>query len=695
MERKKKTPLSSQRPKPRGKSTVKQALSSGERKKTGKRVVQPTAPVAKTKKGVKPKRQPLAPVRIAVLHAGIPAPRMAASLVEAPPPTAPTTQTASPVNAAVSHAPPSVPPRPKVRISEVITVKELSEKLQVKVAELIKKLMGMGTLATINQRIDPDVATLVAASLGFDVEVVPLYGEELMGAETPDDPQTLKPRPPVVTIMGHVDHGKTSLLDVLRKTRVAEQEAGGITQHIGAHRVESPKGSVVFLDTPGHEAFTAMRARGAQVTDLVVLVVAADDGVMPQTLEAIDHARAAGVPMLVAVNKIDLPSANPERVKQELAKHQLIPEQWGGKTIFVEVSAKKGLNLDKLLEMILLEAELLELKANPDRPAQGIVIEARLDPRRGPVATVLVQKGTLKVGDLLVAGITFGKVRALFDDRGHPLLQARPSQPAELLGLNETPQAGDKLVAVKDERTAREIAERRQMHSRQEALARRHMSLQDFHHELAEGKVKELKLILKADVQGSVEALRDSLERLSTPDIRLNVIHAGVGGIIKSDVSLAAASDAVLIGFTVRPDPAAETLAQREGVEIRTYRIIYEAVADVRAAMEGLLEPEQAERRLGRAQVKQVFRVSKVGNVAGCQVTEGKFQTSCKVRVIRDQRVVYEGAIGGLRRFKDDVREVEQGFECGIRVEGFQDVKPGDTLEAYIIEQRAKKLETP
>lgn len=592
---------------------------------------------------------------------------------------------------------PAVPPGPvrlKMQISEVITVKELADKLQVKVADLIKKLMGLGTLATINQRIHPDIAILVADALGVDVEVVPLFGEELMGTETPDDPQALKPRPPVVTIMGHVDHGKTSLLDAIRKTRVAEQEAGGITQHIGAYQVESPKGAVVFLDTPGHEAFTAMRARGAQVTDLVVLVVAADDGVMPQTVEAIDHARAAGVQILVAINKIDLPTAAPERVKQELAKHQLIPEEWGGKTIFVEVSAKKRLNLERLLEMILLEAELLELKANPDRPAQGVVIEARLDPRRGPVATVLVQKGTLRVGDIMVAGVTFGKVRALFDERGQRLLQAGPSQPAGLLGLNGTPQAGDKLVAVQDERTAREIAERRQMHSRQETLARRHVTLEDFHREMAEGKTKELKLILKADVQGSLGALRDSLERLSTGDIRLKVIHAGVGGVIASDVSLAAASDAVLIGFNVRPDPSSESLAQREGIDLRTYRIIYEAVADVRAAMEGLLEPERSERRLGRAAVKQVFRVSKVGNVAGCQINDGKFQSGCKVRIMRDQRVMFEGTVAGLRRFKEDVREVEQGFECGIRVEGFQDIRPGDVLEAFVVEERARKLGT-
>lgn len=583
--------------------------------------------------------------------------------------------------------------RPKVRIPEVITVKDLSEKLNVKSIEVIKKLLGLGTLVTINQQIDSDTASLAADAFGFDVDIIPILQE--VEVEEKEDPKTLKPRPPVVTIMGHVDHGKTSLLDAIRKTRVAEKEAGGITQHIGAYRVGTPKGDVVFLDTPGHEAFTAMRARGAQVTDIVVLVVAADDGVMPQTIEAIDHARAAGVPIVVAVNKVDLPTADPERIKRELANHQLTPEEWGGKTIFVDVSAKKGTNLEKLLEMLSLEAELLELKANPDRLAQGVVVEARLDPRRGVTATLLVDRGTLKAGDMIVAGITYGRARAILDDRGNRIESAGPSTPVEILGLGAVPQAGDRFSVMTDEREARVLTERRQMVIAEESAKRRHVTLENLHERVAEGKIRELKIVLKADVQGSVQALRDSLERMSTDEIRLNVIHSGVGGINETDVSLAAASDAVIIGFTVRPDAKAEDAARREDVEIKTYRIIYEAIADVRAAMEGLLEPEKTEVKLGRLEIRQVFKLSKGGTIGGSFVLEGKMVRGAKARIIRDGVVVHEGVIESLRRFKDDVKEVEKGFECGIGFGNFQDIKAKDVVEAYNEESHARKLGNP
>jgi len=583
-------------------------------------------------------------------------------------------------------------PRQKIRIPEVVTVKDLADRLGVKSIDVIKKLLSLGTMVTINQQIDSDTSTLAADAFGIEAEIVPILQDETV--EEKDDPSKLKPRPPIVTIMGHVDHGKTSLLDAIRKTRVAEKEAGGITQHIGAYRVGTPKGDVVFLDTPGHEAFTAMRARGAQVTDIVVLVVAADDGVMPQTVEAIDHARAAGVTIVVAVNKIDLPTADVERIKRELSQHQLMPEEWGGKTIFVEVSAKKGTNIDKLLEMLSLEAELLELKANPDRSAQGVVVEARLDPRRGVTATLLVQKGTLKVGDVLVAGVTFGRVRALTDDRGGRLEKAGPATPVEVLGLSGVPQAGDRFTVMADEREARTLVERRQLSVNEEAVRRRHVTLETLHERVAEGKVRELKIILKADVQGSVQAVRDALERMSTDEIRLAVIHSGVGGINETDVTLADASDAVIIGFNVRPDSKAEEIARRNDVDIKTYRIIYEAIADVRAAMEGLLEPETSQVKLGLAEVRQVFKVSKGGTIAGSFVTEGKIVRGAKARVLRDSVVVYEGPIDSLKRFKDDAREVEKGFECGIGMGNFQDIKAGDLIEAYTEETKARKLES-
>jgi translation initiation factor IF-2 len=482
-------------------------------------------------------------------------------------------------------------------------------------------------------------------------------------------------------------------LDAIRSARVAEKEAGGITQHIGAYQVKTEKGVVTFLDTPGHEAFTAMRGRGAQATDIVVLVVAADDGVMPQTVEALDHAKAAGVPIVVAINKCDLPTANVQRIKQELGALGLLAEDWGGKTVMVEVSARQKTNIDKLLEMIVIEAELLELKANPDRPAQGVVVEARLDSRRGPVATVLIQKGTLRVGDSFVCGLNAGKIRALVDDHGERVKEAAPAFPVEILGLSGTPMAGDKLVVVATEREARDIAERRQVIADTQARrVRHHLTLEEFHDQAEAGKVKSLPIVLKADVQGSLEAVKDSLLKLGNSEISVRVIHAGVGGINNSDVVLAAASDAIILGFNVRPDPSSESMAHREGVEIKTYRIIYEMVNDVKAALEGLLDPEEKEVTQGWAEVRKVFVAPKVGLVAGCMVTDGKASRTAKARLIRNGAIVFEGAIGSLRRFKDDVRDVEKGFECGLSLANYKEVKTGDRVEFYVIEKTARKL---
>lgn len=586
----------------------------------------------------------------------------------------------------------TLPPTKVIKIDETITVSELASKMEVKVSELIKKLMTQGILVTINQRLGIDTATLVAGEFGFGIEVVPLYGEELLEEEKEDE-SLLQPRPPIVTIMGHVDHGKTSLLDAIRESKIIAKESGGITQHIGAYHVSVDKGDIVFLDTPGHEAFTAMRARGAQVTDIIVLVVAADEGAKPQTVEAIDHARAAGVPILVAVNKIDLPNANVEKVKQELSQYDLVSEDWGGKTIFVEVSAKEKIGLDNLLEMILLEAEMSELKANPNKKARGTIIEARLDKQRGLVATVLVQSGTLEVSDPFISGFSAGKVRAMFNDRGKKVKSIGPSMPAEVLGFSSLPQAGDKFYTLDSERTAREISEIRQKTRREEILSRsRRITLEDLHEQIASGKLKELKIIIKADVQGSVEALCDSLQKLSTQEIALNIVHRGVGGINESDVMLSAASNAIIIGFNVRPGPSAEELAEKEGVDIHIYRVIYEVVEETKKAMEGLLEPEFKEIPLGRVEVKRIFRIPKVGTVAGCSVAKGKISRQSNVRLLRDNVIIYEGKLSSLRRFKDDVREVDAGFECGIGLENFNDVKENDILEAFTLEKIARKL---
>ncbi len=599
----------------------------------------------------------------------------------------------------VHHSAPSEitkPRRKSVKITPGTTVKEFAELIGQRPAEIVRKLMDMGQMLTFQQPMNLDAASILAEESGVKIEItVEKAGEELLqdvveagGDERPE------PRPPVVTIMGHVDHGKTSLLDAIRQTNVAEGEAGGITQHIGAYTVSVHGKQVTFLDTPGHEAFTAMRARGAKITDVVILVVAADDGVMPQTIEAIHHAKAAGVPLIVAMNKIDKPTANPDRVKNALSEHGLISEAWGGDTIMVEVSAKQKTGLDTLLEMILLQAEVLELKADPHRQAKGTVIEAKIERGRGPVATVLIQSGTLRVGDAYVVGTYSGRVRALINDRGEKTQQAGPSIPVEVIGLPGVPSAGDVFHVVSNERLAREIAEERAQKRRAAELSGpAKVSLDDLFAKIQEGSVKELAIVIKADVQGSSEALAGAVEKLSTEAVKLRVIHNGVGGIMESDVLLAAASRAIIIGFNIRPEPKATALAEQQGVDIRLYTIIYDAIADIKAAMEGLLEPTLKERVLGRAEVRQVFTIPKIGAIAGSYVLDGTIsRASAGVRVIRDNVVVYQGKLASLRRFKDDVREVQQGYECGLSIENFNDVKSGDVIEAYTIDKIAAKL---
>ncbi len=573
-----------------------------------------------------------------------------------------------------------------VRISEVITVGDLSREMGIKAGEVIKKLMGMGMMATINQVLDADTATLIASEFDHQVENVAFDVDSALELEhqVEDQESSLVPRPPVVTIMGHVDHGKTSLLDAIRSTHVTEQEHGGITQHIGAYHVQVDGRSVTFLDTPGHEAFTAMRARGAKVTDIVVLVVAADDGVMPQTVEAINHARAAEVPIIVAVNKIDRPDANMEKVKRGLSEYGLVAEDWGGDAVFAPVSAKTHEGVPHLLEMLLLQADILELKANPDKLSRGTIVEAKLDRGRGPVATVLVQEGTLRVGDAFVCGVYHGKVRAMIDDRGRKVEAAPPSFPVEILGLQGVPQAGDSFVAVADESKARQIAEYRQSKQRETELVKSSkVSLEELYDQIKAGDVKELRVVLKADVQGSVEALTEALNRMSTDEVKLKVIHGSVGGITESDILLATASNAIVIGFNVRPESKGAVLAAREGVDVRLYTIIYEAVADVRAAMEGMLEPTYREQTQARVEIRQTFNIAGVGTIAGCYVNEGKIARGNQVRLLRDHVVVFEGKLASLKRFKDDVREVTAGYECGLSLEGFQDIKQGDVIEAY------------
>ncbi|HXJ33919.1 MAG TPA: translation initiation factor IF-2 [Candidatus Eisenbacteria bacterium] len=583
-----------------------------------------------------------------------------------------------------------------IRISEVISVGDLSKSMGVKASEVLKKLIDMGMMATINQMLDHDTAVLVASEFEYQVENVAFDAEQSLEAEQEGVAGEAVPRAPVVTIMGHVDHGKTSLLDAIRATNVAEGEAGGITQHIGAYTVDVHGRTVTFLDTPGHEAFTAMRARGAKVTDMVVLVVAADDGIMPQTVEAINHARAAEVPIIVAVNKIDKPGGNVERVRQELGNYGLAPEEWGGDTIVVPVSAKTHEGIPQLLEMLLLQADVLELKASPQRNARGTIVEARLDRGRGPVATVLVQEGTLHVGDSFVCGVQYGRIRAMVDDKGKRIDEAGPSMPVEILGLGGVPDAGDVFVALQDDQKARQIAEHRRGKQREADMAKTaKVSLDDLYNQIQTGDVKELKVVLKADVQGSVEALTEALGRLSTNDVRLNVIHGSVGGVTESDVLLATASNAIVIGFNVRPEPKAAALAEREGVDLRMYTIIYEALNEVREALEGLLEPVEREKVLGRVEVRQVFTISGIGQVAGCYVVDGKLVRGVRARLVRDNIVVFDGKISSLRRFKEDVREVAAGYECGTGFENYQDVKVGDVIEPYEVEQVARRLAAP
>jgi translation initiation factor IF-2 len=588
------------------------------------------------------------------------------------------------------------PRRKSVKLTPGTSVKEFAELIGQRPADIVRKLMEMGQMLTFNQPMNLDAASMIAEETGVKLDVsVEKAGEELLQdvVDTGGE-ERLEPRPPVVTIMGHVDHGKTSLLDAIRQTKVAEGEAGGITQHIGAYTVPVRGKQVTFLDTPGHEAFTSMRARGAKVTDIVILVVAADDGVMPQTIEAIHHAKAAGVPLIVAMNKIDKPEANPDRVKNALSEHGLISESWGGDTIIVEVSAKKKTGLDTLLEMILLQSEVLELKADPHRQAKGTVIEAKIERGRGPVATVLVQSGTLKVGDVYVVGTFSGRVRALINDHGVKTQQAGPSIPVEVIGLPGVPSAGDVFQVVSDERVAREIAEERAQKRRAaELVGPAKVSLDDLFAKIQEGSMKELAIVIKTDVHGSSEALAGAVEKLSTDAVKLRVIHNGVGGVMESDVLLAAASHAIIIGFNVRPEPKAASLAEQQGVDVRLYTIIYDAIADIKAAMEGLLDPTLKERALGRAEVRQVFTIPKAGTVAGSYVVDGTIsRASAGIRVIRDNVVVYQGKLGSLRRFKDDVREVQQGYECGLSVENFNDVKVGDIIEAYAIDKIAAKL---
>jgi translation initiation factor IF-2 len=567
--------------------------------------------------------------------------------------------------------------------------------MSLKAAEVIKVLMKLGTMATINQVLDQETAMIVVEELGHVAKRAKLdEPDAYLAEEGPPAEVKLEPRAPVVTVMGHVDHGKTSLLDTIRRTRVASGEAGGITQHIGAYHVNTPRGMVTFLDTPGHEAFTAMRARGAKVTDAVVLVVAADDGVMPQTIEAINHAKAAKVPIVVALNKIDKPEANPDRVKQDLASKEVVPEEWGGDTMFVEVSAKTGKGIDALLERILLQAEVLELKAPRDAPAKGVVVESRLDKGRGPVATVLVQSGTLKRGDVVLAGAVFGRVRAMLDESGGSLEAAGPSIPVEILGLSDVPVAGSEVLVLGDERKAREIALFRQGKFRDVKLAKQQSAkLENIFDQMGEGQAKTLSLIIKADVQGSYEGLAHALSRLSTDEVKVNIVHAAVGGITESDVNLALASKAVIIGFNARADVAARKLAEHSGVDIRYYNVIYEAVDEVKAALSGMLAPEKKENVLGVVEVRQIFKISKVGTVAGCYVTEGLVRRSgAKVRVLRDNVVIHDGELDSLKRFKDDVREVKAGFECGLSLRNFDDLKVGDQLEVYEVVEVARTL---
>ncbi len=578
-----------------------------------------------------------------------------------------------------------------IEIGNTITVKELSEKLKKPSSEVIKALIFSGVMAALNQEIDFKTAEKVAEKFEVMLSLKEESVEEVEEIEEGEEDSFVEKRPPIVTVMGHVDHGKTSLLDAIRKSKVTEKEAGGITQHIGAYTVNLNGEKITFLDTPGHEAFTSMRARGAQITDIVILVVAADDGIMPQTEEAINHCKAADVPMIVAINKIDRPAANIDKVKQELTEFGLLAEDWGGDTICVPVSAKSKEGLDSLLEMVLLTAEMQELKANSSRKAKGTVVEAKLDKGRGPVATLLVQNGTLHVGDSILVGTTYGRIRAMFDDKGKNIKAAGPSIPVEILGLSEVPSAGDKFNVVKDEKTAREMANSRKDKFKDQYLQSNRVSLEDLYNQIQEGKVKELALIVKADVQGSVEALKQSLEKLSTDLVKVRVIHDGVGAITETDVTLATASNAIIIGFNVRPDNNAITLSEKEKVDIKTYRIIYDAIEDIKSAMIGMLEPDFKEVVLGRAEARQIYKISSIGTIAGCYVLDGKIVRNSDIRLIRNGIVILESKLASLKRFKDDAKEVNTGYECGLSIEKFNDIKEGDIIESYTMQEVKRK----
>ena len=581
----------------------------------------------------------------------------------------------------------------EVLVPETITVADLAHKMAVKAGEVIKALMKMGMMVTINQVLDQETAIIIVEEMGHTAKAAAANDPETFLDDTEHAEAILEARPPVVTVMGHVDHGKTSLLDYIRRSRVASGEAGGITQHIGAYHVETERGMVTFLDTPGHEAFTAMRARGAKATDIVILVVAADDGVMPQTIEAVHHAKAAGVPLVVAVNKIDKPEANSERVKQELVAQEVVPEDWGGDTMFVEVSAKTGKGIDQLLEAVLLQAEVLELKAAKNTPAKGLVIEGRLDKGRGPVSTILVQSGTLKRGDMLLAGSSFGRVRAMLDEAGNDIKEAGPSIPVEILGLSDVPNSGEEVIVLNDERKAREIALFRQGKFRDVKLAKQQASkLENMFDQMAEGEVKTLALIIKSDVQGSYEALATSLQKLSTDEVKVNIIHTGVGAVTESDVNLSVASKAVLIGFNVRADAGARKLIESSGVDVRYYNIIYEAVDEIKAALGGMLAPEKKESAIGLVEVREVYRISKVGAVAGCYVQDGVIKRNSKIRILRDDVIIFTGELDSLKRFKDDVKEVKSNFECGLSLKNYNDIEVGDLLEVYEVVEIARTL---
>ncbi len=582
-----------------------------------------------------------------------------------------------------------------IMTAETITVKDLTERIGRPAGDILKKLLLLGNLATINSDLDFDTASLVAGEFGVELELQLAKTAEDALTETvfEDEEKDLQPRPPVITIMGHVDHGKTSLLDYIREAHVTRSEAGGITQHIGAYQVTVKGQLITFLDTPGHEAFTAMRARGAQATDIAVLVVAADDGVMPQTIEAINHAKAAGVPIIVAINKMDKPTANPERIKQDLTNHELVAEEWGGDTIMAPVSALTGEGVEQLLELILLQAEVLQLKANPDRQARGVIIEAKLDKSRGPLATVLLQNGTLRVGDSVVAGAVSGRVRALQNDKGERVQSAGPAMPVEISGFNDVPSAGDEMIAVDDDRLTRQVAEERRDREREQRVAANSkVTLDNLFDNISEGKITSLPIIVKADVQGSVEAVRQALEKLSNDQVRIRILHAAVGAITKDDVNLASAFGAIIIGFNIRPDANARDAAEKDGIDVRLYRVIYQAIEDIEKAMKGLLEPEYKENLLGHAEVRNVFKITGSGTIAGCYVTDGKMQRNASVRLLRDNVVIFEGKLSSLRRFKDDAREVAAGYECGIGLENYNDIKEKDVIECFVMEEVEAKV---